>query len=553
MKKLLLAVLCSALLLTCGCAKRPTETGVPTETAAPTEAPFSVWDAEIIESSHMREKEYMSFFETRMIDAPLAAVHLEAGDDYSDEALRATADKVVTDIMTLAEYTGEAPRRIAVYAADQLLKKRIHLLGDHLICTAADVESGEYREALIGACYDITIPWVQAGLTEIVFGSPSEIGLKEYYEDGAHALTASCAAVYLVPGAADDATVTAARQTSASIASFVLETKGFGALKAMTGTEDALPAWAARLGIEAPVLPDGSSGAAIMTAFKGVTEDRICEIRIDNIIMYFNRGGFAETPDEIFEFACRFLLGADIVLAEIEEESPSLSELARERFRSPIVINVLDDPTGSSRSFALGENIDLRYQSAAWHELVHVLIWTEPSARWLQEAAAERFSYRAKSIAMPASYDEAGEMEFLASPELSEEDRYFYTRALYIYLDERGSYVPSDLIDYQALRRSYAICSLLLEYDPAGEKNTLAGAMGAKCGEKNTDPYALSYDEAAVMLDYLIDTYGSENILSILLTNEPLEEVCAKDYPELFADFIAYLNENYGGFLSEPD
>lgn len=551
MKKCLLIVICAALLAACGCAgERPT---APLESAAPTDAPFSVWDAEVIDSSHPREAGYMSLFETRMIDAPLAAVHLEAGDDHSDEALRAIADMVVSDIMTIAEYIGEAPRRVAVYAANSPMKGRVTLLGDHLICKAADVESGAYREALIGACYDIPIPWVQAGLAENIFGSPSEIGLKEYYEGGEHTLTASCAAVYLVPLGADDETVSAARQTSASIASFVLETRGFGELKRMTSTEEALPAWAAHIGIEAPVLPDGSEKAAVMTAYKGVIPDRICVVQIDNITINIDRGSFAETPDEIYEFVCRFLFGADIVLEQIEEEAPFLSELARERFRSPIVIKLVDDPTNSGLSTTLGETINLRYQGAAWHELVHVLIWTDPTVNWLQEAAAERFSYRARSIAMQAPYDEDAEMEFLASPELTEEERNFYIQALNIYLDEHGSYVPSDVIDYQALRRSYAVCSLLLEYDPAGERNTLAGVMGGKNGEKTADPYALSYYEAAVMLDYLIDTYGAESILSILLTNEPLEEACGRDYPELYEDFIDELRMRYGGLSSGPD
>ena len=557
MKKLTIFVIgCLVALLLCGCAAEtpavPADTNAPEPTAAPTEAPFSAAEAEIIESSHPREEAYKSPFKTRMIDAPLVAVHLEAGDNYSDEALRALTEKVVSDIQTISGFTGEAPRKITVYAVNRLLRDRALLLGDHLICTVGDMESGAYREALIGACYDIPIPWIQVGLVENVFGSPSESGLQEYYSDEAHALAASCAAVYFIDGVADEETVQAARQTAASIVSFVLETRGFGALREMTSTEDALPAWAERLGIEAPVLPEGSARAAVMTAYKDVSPGWVCVLQFDNITMNVKQGAFAQTPDELYEFACRFFIGADVVLAQIKEESPTLSEYAQERFRLPIVINIEEDKTNSSLSTAWGETIDLRYQVAAWHELVHVLLWNEPLL-WLHEAAAERFSYRAMSVALQVPYDEAEELEFLSSPELSDEERNFFTLSYNIYLAERGSYVPTDVIDYQAIRRSYAVSSLLLGYDPAGGRNSLAGVMGRKYDEKKTDPYALSYYEAELMLDYLTDTYGAENVLPILITNEPLEEVCGKAYPELYQDLLAKLREEYGELISDPE
>lgn len=546
MKKAFLAALLIAAMLFTGCA-----TPSPITPEA-TKEPFSVQDAEITESSHPREDGFKNPFKTRMIDTPYASVHMEAGENYSDESLRAFAGAVYNDILSVAAFTGETPRKITLYAAGNIQRDRAILLGDHIICEISDAESRAYREALIGACYDIPITWVQVGLAENVFGSPDASGLAEYYRDEAHALTASCAAVYFISGVADDETVKAARATAADLAAFVLETEGFSALKAIESPARVLPAWAKKLGIEAPVLPDGNEKAAVMTGFKDRIPGRVCVMRFNNITMNVSKGGFAQTADELYAFACRFFVGADIVLAQIEEEAPFLYELASEHYSSPFTINFVDDPTNNGISTAWGDDIDLRYQAPAWHELVHWLLFGTPW-NWLHEAAAEHFSYRAMSVALEASFDEEEQRAYFDDPELSDEDRAFFDRVLTLYAAERGSEIPSGLLDYGAYRRSIAICSLLLEYDPLGVDYSIAGVAGRKSEEKATDPGALSYYEAAVFLDYLIDTYGAENVLSYFLNGGSPEDACGKPYPELFGDFMDYLRESYPQLVTISD
>ncbi len=546
MKKIFLAaVIVLAALLLCSC-------GAKEDVPDDTEAPFSVSDAEIIESSHPREDGYKNPFKTRMIDTPYASVHLEAGDNYSDDALRALAEAVYKDVRAAAAFTGETPRKITVYAAGNTQRDRALLLGDHIICEAADAESGAYRDALIGACFDIPVAWVQVGLAENIFGTPDAGGLAEYYRGGQHALTASCAAVYFVPGPSDDETVAAARATAADMVSFVLETEGFSALKSIESTARLLPAWAARLGIEAPVLPKGNEKAAVMTCYRDRIPGRVCVMRFDNITMNVSNGGFAQTADELYAFACRFFVGAEVVLAQIEEEAPFLYELASEHFGSPFTINIVNDPTSSGISTAWGDDIDLRYQAPAWHELVHWLLFGAANG-WEQEAAAEHFSYRAMSVALEKPFDVEEERAYFDDPEFSDEDRAFFDRVLTLYSAERGSDVPSGMLDYGAYRRSIAICTLLLEYDPLGVDYSLAGVAGRKSEDKATDPGALSYYEAAIFLDYLIDTYGAETVLSVFLTGSSPEDACGKPYAELFEAFMGYLREAYPQLVTVSD
>jgi hypothetical protein len=108
-------------------------------------------------------------------------------------------------------------------------------------------------------------------------------------------------------------------------------------------------------------------------------------------------------------------------------------------------------------------------------------------------------------------------------------------------------------LDYGAYRRSIAICTLLLEYDPLGVDYSLAGVAGRKSEDKATDPGALSYYEVAIFLDYLIDTYGAETVLSVFLTGSSPEDACGKPYAELFEAFMGYLREAYPQLVTVSD
>ena len=137
----------------------------------PTSDPAAIIaEAEILEGRHEREKDYSSPFKTHYIDTLYAAVHLENGADYSEDTLRTIARSVLTDVLAIRARTGETTDKVTVYVVQRMLKEKPVLLGDRLFCTAADLESGAYREALCGACFGLAIPWKQTGLYEYVFG-----------------------------------------------------------------------------------------------------------------------------------------------------------------------------------------------------------------------------------------------------------------------------------------------------------------------------------------------------------------------------------------------
>ncbi len=535
------------------------ETANPTPEPTPDPAAM-IAEAEIKTGRHEREEGYPNPFKTHYIDTPYAVIHLMEGDAYSDERLRALAGTVVSDALQIGTVTGEKPAKVTVYAVWNLLQDRPAVLGDHMICSAEQLENGAYREALCGICFDLPIPWKQVGLCEIVFGTPDEGRLKEYYADKEHALSASCAAVYFLPEVAGEETADAARKTAVSMTRYLLENGGLEALRKIVSTAEILPQWAAELGIETPpTLPDGHKRAAAMTAYRDRTPRRVCVLKIENFTVRLNEGGPAGTADELYTFACQMLYGLDLELQMIREQSPIFAETADRRAKEPIVITLSDDPTQSGISTGSQYEINLVNRYAVWHELIHALLWTNGTNMlvWMQEGLAEHFSRSAASMVIAEPELESLADWFPDSTGMNEEEFAFWTAVFRVYAAVRGEdeAVSSELYDDWAYRRALAICELFLPYDPyEGHKYaSVNGVRGDKADAEVSDGNALSYEEAMVMLEYLFDVYGTDTIADCMMNNRTLSETCGKDYPALYADCIAYLRETYGPLLADTE
>ena len=566
MKKTITLLMIAALLFSasfgCNAAKEAEAAPTAEPTAVPTAEPVDplseIAEAEIFAGRHAREEGYPNPFQTHGIDTPFANVQLMDGEAYSDERLRTLAATVASDVVAIGAGTGEAPEKVTVYIVWNLLQDRPVLLGDHMICSAEQVESGAYREALCGVCYDLPIPWKQVGLYELMFGAPDGGGLKEYYADEAHALTASCAAVYFLPEVAGEETAAAARQTAASMTRQVLQTGGLDELRTVVSTEALLREWTAALGIETPIaLPDGHERAAGMVAYRDRTPRRVCVLEIENFTVRLNEGGPAGTADELYTFACQMLNGLDFELQMIREASPSFAETADRRAKESIVITLSDDPTQSGVSTGSQYEINLVNRNAVWHELIHALLWTNGTnmLAWMQEGLAEHYSRSAVSMAIAEPEWKSFADWFPDSTEMNEEELAFWTAVFRVYVTVRGEdeAVPSEWYDDWAYRRALAICELFLPYDPyEGHKNaSVGGVRGERADAQATDGNALSYEEAMVMLEYLFDVYGTDTIADCMMNNKTLSETCGKDYPALYADCIAYLTETYGSLLAD--
>ena len=527
------------------------ETANPTPEPTPDPAAM-IAEAEIREGRHEREEGYPNPFKTHMLETDFIAVHMEDAI-FEEPALREAAGTVAADLHTIEERVGETPEKVTVFLVQRM--DRPMLINGHVICTTEDLNSGAYREALCGACYQLAVQWKQVGLCAFVFGTVDESGLSEYYADEAHALTASCAAVYLLPTVTDEETLDAARKTAQSITAYILETGGISALQSIASTAEVLPAWQEKLGIETPiVLPNGHEKADAMT-----TEDNrsfLCVIHMDNITIRVEKGSFAETAEEFYTFACKFWYGAGVEMETIRTEIPGVLDIAEERFAQPITIRFTQP---GIINWTDGFTIYLVGDKAVWHELMHVMLIygkNDQETYWLCEAIADYFSQDAASFAI--TMPDPAEEEDLFVPDAGREEALqiflHHMWNVYRYLRTHESVIPEGLYDVKAINRAEGICCLLLG-NPWGAGSTVGGARGYgyEGGPKETDGKGLSYTEATVLFKYRADTYGIETVVQGYLNGTPLSETYGKEYPELYQDCIAYITETYGSLLADTE
>ena len=507
--------------------------------------------AELKAGRHEREEGYVNPFKTHYIDTSFAVVHMEDGI-FEESALRQAANLLAADIRTVADRLGETPDKVTIYLARRM--ERPAFLNGHIICTPEDLASGAYREALCGACCGLPIPWKQVGLAAYVFGAADESGLADYYADESHALTASCAAVYLVPDIAEEETVEAARKTAGSITGFLMENGGLSALQSAASTAEVLPAWQATLGITAPLaLPEGCEKAGAMTV--EYNRSYLCTIHMDNITVRVEEGSAADTADALYQFACRLWTGLEVEFDTIRREAPGFLAHAEERFSEPITIRFTRSAAGNWTS---GYSIDLAHGNAVWHELMHVLLayrYDNKETYWLAEGLAECFSFDAVSYAL--QYPEVTDDEFYTDDEVLDEAEKLFLESeknIYRFLRSQRDDRLNGLYDCGSLEYAVGICRLLLD-DPFEQESTVGEVRGYGYGgmPREEDGSGLTYPEAAVMFQYLAETYGMETVLRGNLENAPLVETYGKDYPELFTDCVAYLEETYGSLLAVSD
>ena len=526
--------------------------------AASTAEPTAEPAAEIKTGVHEREEGYPNPFKTHYIETETAIVHMEDAI-FEETVLRESADTIAADMHTIGDVLGEATEKVTVYLAEHV--NRPVLLNGHIICTVDDLCSGTYREALCGASCGLMIPWKQIGLAAYVFGGIDESGLVEYYADRTHALTASCAAMYLLDGFAGTKTAEAARKTAQSMTLFLLNSGSLSALQSVVSTAEILPAWQAKLGIETPIeLPAGSEYAGTVTADDDAVY--LCIVRRGNTVFRLEKDCFCDTPDDLYRFLCAYFTGEALVLDKIRSELPGYAALAEERLSSPLVIVLISESYGQSGG-PMPDRLALHEGDLAPHELVHKLLWTDINSHdqeqmlrvWQSEAIAEHFSLEAITLAFPEPEREGFDAfieEWFSEEWKTDPD---YCKAfwnVYCAEKEQNALTANGIRDEYAWQSAIGVCGLLFENDPLkASERTVAEKYGYKPEE--ADGLELTYEEALIFMEYLFDRFGTETVVDAYMNEVPFAEAFGREYAELYADCIAYLNETYGSLLADPD
>ncbi|MBO4869038.1 MAG: hypothetical protein J5585_04950 [Clostridia bacterium] len=553
---------CILLLLTvvlaiqlCGCAK----TDIQAEND-PVVTEENIDSLEIKEGMHQREENYMAVFDTHMISAGSFTMHME-DRIYEEAALRDAAKKLQSDLAAFENTTGVKPESVTVYIVSSIPDGCPQIVGSQVFCRPADLESGAYREALAGAVYSLPCVWQRVGLTEFAFGEETNIDLKDYYADGAHALTASCSAIHLSPVLSDAETVSAARKTAKSLTAYVLENNDFAVFRETADPGSLLGSWSDYLGISpAMSLPARSFEMAELTLTTSNGND--CVLRVKNFTVTISENSWLIDPDGVYNWFCDFFDGMEMVIKQIAAEAPSSLAVAEKRYAEPISI-IFGDIDTYTYAYPTQNKIVLTKDNAIWHEMVHLLLEETVVIReqvWIEEALAEHFSYAAQTRYAPTRYYSEGFDAYLrffeevSGKEAEADDLLFHDQVWKLYQTFR---TETDTDDNEAYCRAYGIVSLISDgrldrtqvrmlYD-----KSIAYKRGEEEGSKELNGSALTYPEAVVMFEYLCEQYGTDDVIDVFLNGNSIEKTFGISYSEYFTTAIDYYSQHYAALLSE--
>lgn len=570
-----------ALCLLCGCTAddtpKTTETAAAAVETAPAETATepSIDTLPIAPDRHEREEAYMAAFQTQRLSFGSVSLHMESRI-YEEELLRSCAEIVRDDLTAAKRAAGEKPGDVTIYIVEKTTEGCPMTAGAELFCTVDDVQSGDYRPGLFGTAYGLPTQWQREGLTEFVFGEANDAELKGYYSvynRWNSALAAFCSALHLSPVLSDEKTVRAARNTARSLTAFLLETKDFSAFRAATDTTAVLPQWADALGLSvdsaALWLWKNAELAELRIRYE---KNYVCVVQVKNFSFYLTDDCFlmdydGHCSDALYYWLSIYFSGMDMVMDQLRAEAPAAAEIAERKLAEPIRFYFINGETTSSYSNPYRNEIYLTRYDVGWHETLHVLL-TEPTGSaefgWINEGLAEHFSYRAATEYASVSYISDGfdaYLEFFAEVsgrEANADDLVFHNSVRNIYEALRDPEITEG-DDQEAYYRAYGISSLLLDgviersqvrimYD-----GSVASKRGQKCGMKQTDGNALSYPEAEILTEYLMETYGADAVIDAYLNAVPLDKAFGISYSELYKAAKAYYAERYGALLATED
>ncbi len=516
-------------------------------------------EAVISEDSHPREEDYLAVFQTRKLSLDAFALHMEKRI-YEEEQLRRCALLLWQDLAAAEQLTGLRAEKLRVYLVKETLTGGAVQVRDQIFCTPQQLEEGSVRDLLLGAAYDLPLPWQRAGLTECVFGQGEDELLRSYYADPYHAYTASCSPIFLSPLISDPETVLAARSTARCLTASLLEKGGLEALREAEDTAELLPALGEKLGLASALsLPPENRELAGMQVES--EPHAICCVRIGNIRFSVQDSRCVEHPDGFYEWLCEYYRGMKGLMEQIGREAPSALADAETSFaQMPIHFQIVQGTNGGSWADYSTGSILLGHPYSVWHETVHLLLhepgWSKEQA-WMDEGIAEHLGIPPIPFSIDEyladfesflNYTTLGEPEKLTQEERDfEQDRWRLTKRL-TEQNQCGS--------YEAWVRAMGICTLLCPEAGSFSENLVTDnssvqeVRGQSNGKrKDEDPNSLSYGEAMVFLEYLGQRFGMDAAVNAIVNGLSVEKAFGIPYPSLYRDALEYYWKLYGSEL----
>lgn len=333
--------------------------------------------------THTSTLDFRQYFET--ISATQGACTMSIHQDIYQEDQAQKLWKIVQydlqALSSLVEMEAEQFEPFTIFVVQETFLG-VERYDDRLYCTAGDIESGAYRQALTGVALGIEEYWKTLGLQNCLLDTPVDIAqLKAAYEQASDLDRLSMLISYFTEPFASAEESALAQQTATAITRYILEHYGIDAL---VGKDDIAykQEWLQSIGVDriysdpyAQVLQDYRFTKANGYALVATTSL--------NHRFYLQPVEDMQTAKDVRIFLYEAAAYSQSLLDLFREEAPDYYKTVKSRWEGQL--NIFCNTGGGSYVQPTARKVKLQLSYAYMHELTHILHPTPKNIRYATE------------------------------------------------------------------------------------------------------------------------------------------------------------------------
>ncbi len=439
--------------------------------------------------------------------------------------------------------------KVYVLAKEHVLGSRggIYMNGA-LYCTYDALINGDYLPFLSGAYLKTSQPWKQLGAYGYVFGREDDqaSALRSYYQNEQNLLALSLFAAYFNESFADYQEIEYAESTAVALSRFIIDNYGKNEFLS-AGLTDFRQEWLDSLGVNATFAVDYDlcwlEDAEYSEKWLSYPLVISTENRAYNLSPISTEYGYHEfgldTPALVLRHLCTYKEQMDAIMNYIRQNAPqSYKAILKRGNKIEYYISEREIMTGS----VIEDNtVYLKEIGELIHETMHVITSVKDhyAGAWLSEGIAEYFSRFI--VRSETEFDKR--LYLTLDSSLADDVLLDFRQKCNQYYTEKGGKATSYEVFDRAL---YEEAVAYATFTHPEYKNTLSGfSFGtASVADRTNRPISgyegndLTYPEAYLFTKYLINEYGLDTVLSVLLSDSySFEKAFGKTYGNAMNEF----------------
>lgn len=333
--------------------------------------------------THTSTLDFRQYFET--ISATQGACTMSIRQDIYQEDQAQKLWKIVQydlqALSSLVEMEAEQFEPFTIFVVQETFLG-VERYDDRLYCTAGDIESGAYRQALAGVALGIQEYWKTLGLQNCLPDIPVNVAqLKAAYEQASDLDGLSMFISYFTEPFASVEEIDLAQQTATAITRYILEHYGIDAL---VGKDDIAykQEWLQSIGVDR-IYSDPYAQVLQDYRFTKANGYALVAITSLNHRFYLQPVEDMQTARDVRIFLYEAAAYSQSLLDLFQEEAPDYYKTVKSRWEGQL--NIFCNTGGGSYVQPTARKVKLQLSYAYMHELTHILHPTPKNIRYATE------------------------------------------------------------------------------------------------------------------------------------------------------------------------